>query len=449
MTSEQLIIAAITALFLGIGHLYKKKKYVSFNDFAIQENKLGWFSISAGICMTYAGGGTVLNTGSLAYQYKWFSLVDPSAFAIGLFIVILLYNNYKNNTGITISKLLSGTSKNLQILIGIITTTVFTFILAAQFVALGKLISPYFPDISLSTLTFIMSFLIFSYVVAGGFLSVTRTDVLQLICILLFLIIPILYFVIFNKTTIIEHKDYIHHYSEMPVNFFILLSLAVLMVPISQDINLRIKSAKSKSNGVKGLIAAAIIYFIIVAFSAYPGYYLANHNIFMDDPELSYTTFFKSVFGEFGIIGIIAALAAIVSSLDSFSLNSITSFIHDILDHNKSFEKIRHNNKIMLVSLFIYFFSLIVALYFKGIFKLLLTGWLIYIGVLIPIALGRKINISDKAIFFNSLILILFIIITESSSFFIEPRSIVYPCCGIVLMLLTKALQTYRQKPLS
>ena len=443
MSTEQIIIITIVVVFLFFGHLYKKRKYTTFESFATHNSKLGWISISAGICMTYAGGGTVLNTGSLAYQYKWFSLVDPSAFAIGILVVILLYNNYKNNTGITISKLLSGTSKKLQILIGVISSLVFTIILAAQFVALGKLVAPYFPSISISILTITMSLLIFSYVIAGGFLSVTRTDVVQLICIVLFLIVPILIFLAYGSSITEGSQNYVHNYREMPLNFFILLSLAALMVPISQDINLRIKSAKSNSEGKKGLIAAAIIYFIVVAFSAYPGYYLASNNVFISDPELSYTTFFKTFFGDFGIVGIIAALAAIVSSLDSFSLNAITSLIHDILNYNKKFNSIPEKNKILFVSVFLYLFSIAIAIYFNGIFKLLLTGWLIYIGVLLPIAFGRKINIPDKYIFYNSILLISFIIIAESIGFKFEPRSITYPVIGLILMLVSKLKITY------
>ena len=211
----------------------------SYSQFTMSKNKLGWFIIATGISMTFVGGAAILTTASIGYTFKWYALIDPVALLSGLFIVLIFYKVYKKDNGITISDLLSSNYKELTILIGVVTSLTFVLIVAANFVALSKLLVPYFPSIHPPLITFVVSTLIFSYVFWGGFNSVTRTDVLQYILIIIMLIVPILIFIVGNYNNLVAPKIS-HEFSTMPVDYIILFSIPILFIPLSQDINLRI-----------------------------------------------------------------------------------------------------------------------------------------------------------------------------------------------------------------
>ena len=161
---DQILIIASLIFFLVVGLVFKTRKFDSIGEFTITKNKLKWFPIAAGISMTFAGGAALLNMASLGYTFGWYTLVDPLALIGGILIVLIFIKAYQQDNGVTISNLLSKSDRKLSVLIGIITSVVFILILAAQFVALSKLLSPYFTLVHPLILTTVLSAAIFSYV---------------------------------------------------------------------------------------------------------------------------------------------------------------------------------------------------------------------------------------------------------------------------------------------
>jgi len=434
--TEQIIIIVTIISFLIIGFLIKKGKINTIGEFSINRDKLKWFPIAAGISMTYAGGAALLNMASLGYSFGWYPMVDPLALFGGIMIVIVFIKKYRKDKGVTISDLLSKTDNKLAILIGLITTFVFVLILSAQFVALSKVLIPYFPNTNPILLTLIPSTLVFSYVFLGGFSSVTKTDILQLLFVAIFLILPVLYFVATSQTTeVIENN---HQFATMPLNLIILLSISLIFLPISQDVNIRVKSAKSELEAKKGLIFGVIFYGLIILTATYIGISLGESGIEIGDTEQAYSLFFKNYFPKFGVIAILAALAAIISTLDSYSLNSITSLSNDILSKVGVFKNKSQKQLINIAGGIVFILAISIALFFNQILVLVLTALLIYVSVLIPIILGKKLGVKDNYILYSSIILIIGIIIIEIFKIEIEPKAIIYPCIGIVLMLIAK-----------
>ncbi|MCH8034203.1 MAG: hypothetical protein IH950_10685 [Bacteroidetes bacterium] len=434
MTTDQIFIIISVIVFLIVGHFFKKRKTNSIKEFTIDEGKLNWFPIAAGISMTFAGGAAILNMTSLGFTFKWYTLVDPIALVLGILIVISLFNKYRDDKGVTISNLLSGNYKNLNILIGVVTSFVFILIVSAQFVALSKLVSPYFQNINPLAITLILSTAIFSYVVLGGFTSVTKTDILQLIFIGFFLIIPVLIFILTNEFSVAKVSESEHQFLPMPLNYIILFSIPILFIPLSQDINIRVKSAKNIRNGKIGLLVGAAIYFSIILIATYIGIYLAENGVVLDDPETAYTIFFQTKFSNIGFLGVVAALAAIVSSLDSYTLNGIISVSNDILSEIPFLKRTRHTTIINIAGIIVFIISLGIALFFNEILVLVLTALLIYISVLFPIAFAKKLNMKNNLIFFSSLLIILFIIFIEILKVQIEPKAVIYPTAGLLIM---------------
>lgn len=84
MDVSQIIIIAALLSFIAVGLLVKKSSMASYSDFTMNKGKLNWFTIAAGISMTFTGGAAILTTASVGYTFKWYALVDPTALMIGL-----------------------------------------------------------------------------------------------------------------------------------------------------------------------------------------------------------------------------------------------------------------------------------------------------------------------------------------------------------------------------
>jgi Na+/proline symporter len=434
MDLAQIVVILSLISFLVVWLLVKKSKMDSYVDFTMNRWKLSWFTIACGISMTFAGWSAILTTASIWYSFKWFALVDPIALMIGLIISIMLYKLYLSDKWATISDLLSSNHKGLNVLVGCVTSFVFVLIVASQFVALSKMLVPYFPSINPLLITLIVWTGVFSYVFFGWFNSVTKTDVLQFILIMLFFVIPMWFFVV--SWNLYDYWLWNNHeFVSMPLDYIILFSIPILFTPLSQDINLRIKSAKDSTNGKIWLFVWGLFYFIIALTAAYVWIYLGKTWIQLTDPEQAIPFFFKEKFPYVWFVAVVATLAAIVSSLDSYTLNSITSISNDIIHPLCKKEKSAANN-IKIASLITYVLGMSIALFFNKVLALSLTSLLIYISVLSPIVLWKVLRLKSKSIFISSIINILAIIVCEVFNIWFEPKAVIYPLFWCVVILI-------------
>lgn len=440
MSISQIIIIISLISFLVVGLVVKRSSMESYSGFTMKRGELGWFTIACGISMTYAGGAAILTTASIGYSFKWYALIDPIALLIGLLITILLFNKYRNNKGTTISELLSFDSKAMNVLTGIVTTFTFILIVAAQFVALSKLLSPYFPSVNPLLITFFVSTGIFSYVFFGGFNSVTKTDILQYILITIFLVLPMLYFALFGADNQIDDMT-THSFVVMPIDYIILFSIPIVFTPLSQDINLRVKSAKNPRQGKLGLLIGGFFYLSITLAAAYVGVYMGKHGIELSDPEQAIPIFFKDSFPMVGFFAIIATLSAIVSSLDSYTLNSITSISNDIIRPLSKREDNPPRN-IKIAAVITYLLAMVIALFFNKVLSLSMTSLLVYISVLLPVAMANTLKLKESQTFVMTIVEILFIVMVEVTKLDISHKAIVYPLFGCSITILVWLINT-------
>lgn len=424
---EQICLIFILLIFLGVGH-WLKSHQLSFSEFIFQSKKLNWFVIATGMSMTFAGGASILNLSSVGYTYGWWTLVDPIGVCLGLIISSFLFDFYYNNDALTIASLLSCHDKKLTLLLGAVSFSVYILVLSAQFVALSKLISPYFPFIPPRFITFILSTLIFSYVHKGGFQSVSKTDVLQFVIVLLFFIIPV--FFIFTSSSFFSHAHFhVPTFEKMSVNMKILLGIFVFIAPLSQDVYSRIKSAISPQQGILGLCMGGLFYSLIVVTTISIGVFFAHQShLQITDTETAFTLFFKNYLPNWGLIGIIAAFSAIVSTLDSFALNSIVALSHDV--YPILMNSTANKKTIFLSSLFVYLTSLSIALFFNQILGLVLTSFLVYISSFLPVTFARLIGLKNNDIFLSLTFLLCVVTLIEIFRLPVALKALVYPLIG-------------------
>lgn len=141
------ILLLVTLLSFPIVALVTKRTYGdtrTIKEFTLGRSEMTSFPIAAGISMSFVGGAATLNMASLGYQYGWSVLVDPIVVFIALILSASFANYIREGKGVTISDYLTGSSVPLKLILGITSFTVYQLLTAAQFVALGKLLSPFF-----------------------------------------------------------------------------------------------------------------------------------------------------------------------------------------------------------------------------------------------------------------------------------------------------------------
>ena len=158
--TEQILIIVSIILFLIVGLLAKNRKAKSIDSFSTSRDKLNWFVTASGVSMTFVGGAALINMASLGYSFSWDTLIDPISLIMGIIISITFIKKYRQDKGITISQLLSSNDKKLSLYIGIISSIIFLLITSAQFVALTKILTPFFPNVNPTLLFLIPSAII-------------------------------------------------------------------------------------------------------------------------------------------------------------------------------------------------------------------------------------------------------------------------------------------------
>jgi Na+/proline symporter len=175
-------------------------------------------------------------------------------------------------------------------------------------------------------------------------------------------------------------------FSSMPANLAILLCIPILFLPISQDINIRGKSARSDGAAMAGFIGGALFYSLVVISCSYMGITLARQGVKLTDAESAFPTFFKHFFPTWGIIAVLAGMAAVWSTLDTYLVNTITSVAEDVIKHSRIGHSLKERTLILTSGLIVFTAAMLIAVHFFQVLTLILTALLIYISVIIPVA---------------------------------------------------------------
>lgn len=433
----QIAIIAVAALFLVCG-LYSRRHGTTVDGdlkrFTIGEGDRTAFPIAAGISMSFVGGAATLNMASLGYQYGWSVLVDPVCVGLALVVCIVATSKIREGNGITISGLLAGSSLQLQVLLGLVSFVIYLMLTAAQFVAIGKLLGPYFPDVATPFLILSFAILVFTYIYLRGFDAVTNTDVLQFFLVLALFALPAM--VVFMggigspaaEPTLPEPT---------PTSLLIYLGLPLLFVPVSHDTNLRAKAAVSNRAAMAGFGIGAFFYCMFVTIAVGTGVYLRKSGVVIDAPETALPTFFQQHLGMIGNLAVVAVLAAIVSTLDSFGFDAVISLANDVAKPLR----IGDDRRIVAVSVAtVIVVGLIIALVFPKILGLILGGMLLYVSLFIPIAAGKLLGVSDSRLVATSIVTIAILVIAKVGGMVLPVEPLAFVAIHFVLILAARAI---------
>lgn len=358
----------------------------SREGFSLGHKRLGYIQIAAGVSMTFVGGAATVNMASLGYQFGWYPLLDPiSTFLATAIVSTFLVDRVRSTTGITIADATT-TEHSLKFFIGVITYSVHVLISAAQAVALAKVLAPYF-GLDAPYVAALLCFLVFAYVIAGGLRSVSVTDIIQLVVILALLVIPAMFM---GKA---EPVVTTAGFANMPGNLMIFMAFPLVFIPVTQDLQLRIRAAKTAWIAKMGIASGGVLYVLIVAASIFVGVQLKEAGVVLDDPETALSHFFTSAMGDLGVVSVIAVLAAILSTFDTFVLSAITTIQNDILPQRRGQDGERRH--LIITSAITFVLTISCATIFISALSLILLSLLIYVSVMIPFQFARRFGLSD------------------------------------------------------
>jgi Na+/proline symporter len=435
----QAMIIAVSISFCVFGFLARGQPTSVINDiqrFSIGNGNRSAFPIAAGISMSFVGGAATLNMASLGYQYGWSVLVDPICVGLGLVLCIIAASRIRAGKGITISGLLAGSSLPLQVLLGVASSAIYLMLTAAQFVAIGKLLSPYFPGIDTSIIIFSFAAVVFSYIYFRGFEAVTNTDILQFFLVLLLFALPAITVLIGS----IRDSSIGSQLPEpTPASLLIYLGLPLFFVPVSHDTNLRAKAAVSSNAAKFGFALGALFYCLFVAVAIGIGVYLREAGVVLAAPETALPTFFKMHLGIVGALSVVAVLAAIVSTLDSFGFDAVISLANDVAKPLR----VGSDRRVIALSVAVVIIgSLLISLSFPKILGLILGGMLLYISLFIPIAAGKLISVPDSLLVATSSITIVTLVATKVAGVTLPLEPLAFVGIHFALILIARTIPT-------
>ena len=337
--------------------------------------------------------------------------------------------------------MLTGASSRLKLILGLTSFLVYLLFSAAQLVAIDRLIEPYFREAGSTTRIVIVSLVVYFYIGFAGFKGVNKTDFFQFFTVVLLFVIPV-GFIFLSK---IEFHSPIPTseaalFSDLPIDLALYLFLPMFWIPISQDVNIRIKAARSNQAGIIGLLSGGLFYFVIVALSISIGISLKTSGIDLDSPEEALPNFFLSEFGSYSILATIALICAIISTLDSFGFNASISLNLDVFSSKK--ESKADGSKRHISTVFaVFFLSLLIANYFNQILSLILMALLLYISLFIPIAVGRLIKVSDHWLEKTAIITLLLLIAVKLTKLTVPLEPVFFLIFHLILITMVFILQ--------
>lgn len=441
MSLEQIILIAVLASLPLAAMLFKQSKVAateSVEQFSVGDRQFKMFRIGAGISMAFVGGAATLNMASLGYQYGWSVVLDPIVVFIALVIASVLAGKVRAGQGITLTDLLAGSSPKLRAILAITGLVVYQLLTASQFVALGKLLGPYFQEMPVGVVIAIPAVVVFAYTYLRGFQAVTNTDVLQLMIMLACYAVPCLW--VFASSSTPPEGIIATSAPTAPFNLLIYLVLPLFFVPISHDTNLRVKAAESLFQARAGLMIGALQYVLFLFVSIGIGVFMRRTGSVVTSPESVLPLFFQQQLGSFSLVGTIAVMAAIVSTLDSMAFNTIVSASNDVLGPARAKGILSDKKALAISTIGILAIAMLIALVFQQILGLVLAALLLYVSVFIPVAVGRWMRTSDKSLIVTSLLTIAAIVGCKIAGYSPQLEPVAFLALHLVLVLILKGV---------
>ncbi len=314
-----------------IGYLSSRKQ--NEEDFLIAERKLGTISTMATINASKTGSILMIFV-ALVYVWGFAAIWYFIGTVVGLLIFIPFALKLKENSGQKFYTLADYFKYNYgpkpALFASLITIILFLGFLVMNLIAGAKLVV-FFTSWPFWICAVIMIFIVLVYILMGGFKAVVRTDLVQYMKIIILL--ALLTLNLFNGSLIPSSEwNFFQMDFSLIIGFFIVGILYPYAMP---DLWQRVYASRDKKTLKKGIIWAAVIYFIF-AFLLGLVALLVKVNFPDIDPDLALIYGFNNLLPQ-GFLGLAVVLlfAAIMSTIDTNIFTGASIIIQDFHNWDK------------------------------------------------------------------------------------------------------------------
>lgn len=398
------------------------------DSFVVGDRDYGWFSLTAGLSTTFIGGAALLNLPSLSYTYGWFGLSDvvPTALALivsGIFLVPLIRSTNAASLGASLRR----AGPLVSAVAGLMAAIVYALVSSAQILALARLMAVYIP-LPIELLCIVSAFPIAAYIAYNGYAAVTITDRIQLIIMFALYFVLISAFVLLKPVAGTEVSPPAPQ--TMPLDMIFLLAIPLLFVPVSQDLHIRVQSARSRRDASTGCVCAGLTYLAFGVLSIFIGIAAAGISLKVESPDDVAPAFLVQLCGPLAILPMIAAMAAIVSTLDSVLFAASASLAYDVFPRRKSSRHMISGPVIAIIC--VGTVATCVAIVAPRILTAILSALIIYVAVMPGLLFGVYIKANQAILSVTSAAFLFMTLLNEAFGWAFPFRA--YVICGAHLL---------------
>lgn len=381
MTTIAIIVIVYLAAVISIG-IYAFFKVEKTSDYYISGKRGSQWQITGSLYATIMGGSAILGTIEMSQKTGWPAVWFLLSASMGLFVLAFLSKRINILGHYTLTELIQlFYGKKAKTLAGILIPVAWTGIVAAQIIAGAKILDS-LQLVSYQQGALICGLIFIFYTVAGGQLSILKTDFMQAVIILGGILL--VFFLKLNDGTPVNTGNFSFFNEKFtPLDlFFLLLTYSVTFV-VGPDIYSRIFCARNEKVARNSVLTVACVTALTAFILTWLGITSLSETTGSSGFILPGTSFLPP-----WALGILAAalLSAVMSSADTTLLTSstiLTELATNDLDNPKSMRITR------IFIIIIGAVSMLIALKVTSILNALLISLSFFSGAfIIPIVAG-------------------------------------------------------------
>ena len=315
-----LLLTAYAAIIILIG-ICDYFKVKNFDDFALAGRRRGYVAVAASILASVLGASATMGVVQLAYSSGAVAFLWLGSGAIGLIVSGFFIAGKVRDTGaktlVEAAELLIG--KRCAALIAFLIVIAWTGIIAAQFIAAAKLVAGS-GTLSYAAALLTTAVLITGYCIAGGQISVLKTDFFQFIALSVGIIVTLVF--LFRENAGFDvYKTVVDDCPSIGVFSYFLLIVGSGFV-VGPDIFSRYFSATDGKCAKKAAITAGAILLPVSVAIVSIGLWARSNNQLPPNEEALVWILNSILPPVAGIILSLGLLSAIISSADTCLLTA-------------------------------------------------------------------------------------------------------------------------------
>lgn len=337
------IVVLYQICMIGVGYYFYTKRTGGITDYFLAGKQAPWYLIAGSLFGTGIGAGAAVGLAESTYRQQTIAAAwkygGTYAIAGILLLLVLLSDKLPQSTGVTIPEIMEDRyDRKTRNLMTVFFILAFIGALGAQWLAVGSIISFFFPDtLSIFQATVLGATVVTLYTLLGGMSAVMWTDLIQAIILFVgFWLLAVVAIPEFGGwTTIARDASTISSQALDPLAIrpISVLGFTLQFLPlflIGQDLLQRIMAARSNRDARIGIILAGIFASVLVVIPVFAGIIGFVRYPDIGNPKYIIPQLVVDVLPVWaGGILLAALVAAVMSTGDSLLLTTSSNVVND------------------------------------------------------------------------------------------------------------------------